>query len=308
MTISRPLPIPLSKENEKIVAALHELRDRWPRTIRDLDFSGESALNVFPHLFIGAFRALTETKVRPLAVAGRLLADAIFTFDESLDGDAGRGYSLIQMQAIQAEAIRLMAGLFPAGSRFWDYFHRYFGEFLDAHQQEQEFINGNLPVNELTDSLAIELILGKHGMARLALAGLSELAGEFDQITQLEESVDRYSIARQMIDDLRDWRADFSSRTPSLVLARALRGMSESNVPLSHLQDADEVGRVIYYCGHAEYVLEIAKESIAHSAELTKHIPELFWNDLIHDLRLHIESLLVDFPQIENRNRARASS
>ena len=150
------------------------------------------------------------------------------------------------------------------------------------------------PGKTIPEPVALELIVKKNGLSRIAIAGLVELSRDNSHFAALVESNHHFNIARQIWDDLCDWKEDVHHRLPSLLLARLVTEwpvqVKQAERPAFNAQ----LGRALYYGGHARYVLELAVDSLDRAAQLIADIPQLAWQDVIASLREQCQALWRD--------------
>jgi squalene-hopene/tetraprenyl-beta-curcumene cyclase len=291
-------------------AVLGRLQERWPQ---EVVLGGGKAplktLDYYPYLFLSAFPSLTPQDIEGLSLAGLLYVHASLLYDIVMDRteDAYLGtVSALRLQAMQMEASHLLYQLFPPAAAFWEHFRRYLIEYADACLQEQRFAVGARPWHDYTEPVALELVVKKNGLSRIALAGLVELSRDNSRFAALVEATNLFHIANQMWDDLHDWKDDLHNRLPSLLLSRLV---PEWPVQVNDTQCRDvyeQLGRTLYYGGHAHYVLELALDSLHRADRLTADIPDLWWHDVTAPLRDKCQTLLQDVDHIVRRNMQRA--
>jgi squalene-hopene/tetraprenyl-beta-curcumene cyclase len=295
----------IQQETVTVAAGINLLQERWPDGI-SLKIADERDIisDYFPYLFISAFPSVTTSQSRPLAIAGQLLANSLVLYDGMMDDApiaAPKG-ALLQAQAMQFEAYHLLQKLFPSEAVFWEHFRQYLVEYANACLQEQRFVSGERPWREYTETLAIQIAIGRSGVARTAIAGLVELDQNDQLLSLLEESINHFFLANQMLDDLVDWKEDLRRGIPSLLLSRVV---NEWPVKLSRKDlesQLESLARKVYYRRHAHYVLEIALESLDRADHLKSELPDLLWWDVIAELRCRCEMLLKDIKQIVEKN------
>ena len=298
----------LHRRAERVAATLAELQESWPGPII-LSANSVSVYDCFPYLFEEAFPTVPEEQLDRFAVAARLYASSIFLHDKLFDDDTAAAstahlapVNALRILAMQYEAYRQLHELFPSASRFWQEFRRYLNHFARAGVQEQTFIAGGRAWRELSEGMALDMAKGKNGVARATIAGLAALQGEWTALEPLTGALDGYSAARQLYDDLSDWKDDLDAGIPSLLLARILpqrpSGLNEGE--LAALEQV--VGREIFYGGHARYVMELAIGILEHAEALTTRWPALAWRKVVADLRQQCSLLLQDLERIVDEN------
>jgi squalene-hopene/tetraprenyl-beta-curcumene cyclase len=96
-------------------------------------------------------------------------------------------------------------------------------------------------------------------------------------------------------------------RVPSLLLARLVKEWPVQVNQAEHPAFNMQLGRTLYYGGHAHYVLDLAMDSLDRAAQLIADIPHLAWRDVIAGLREECQALWRDIDHIMRRNRRRVS-
>ena len=289
---------------------LGRLQERWPQEVVLGSGKAQLALlDYYPYLFLEAFPSLTPEDIEPLSLAGLLFAHATLLYDKVMDRttDAYLGtVSALRLQAMQMEAAHVLYQLFPPASTFWEHYHSYLSEYADACVQEQRFATGDRPWHDYTEPVALELIVKKNGLSRIAIAGLVELSRDDSHFAALVESIHHFNIARQIWDDLCDWKEDVHHWLPSLLLARLVTEWPVQVMPAERPAFDAHLGRALHYSGHACYVLELAMDSLDRAAQRIADLPQLRWQDVIASLREQCQALWRDIDHIVRRNRQRA--
>jgi squalene-hopene/tetraprenyl-beta-curcumene cyclase len=306
------LPSSLREKARLISERVEELQQLWPEQIV-LRAGTVSIYDCFPYLFTEAFPSLRQGDLDRFAVAARLYASSIFLNDKLFDEGAIRDanahlapVNALRIIAMQWEAYRQLHELFPAQSVFWEDFRRYLSQFTRACVEEQKFIAGGRAWGELTEDLALDIARGKNGVARTTIAGLAEMDGSRSALEPLAQAIDDYNSARQMLDDLCDWKEDLESGMPSLLLARVLgrKPAWQDEGELSTLKA--EAGREIFYGGHAKYLMELAVSILDQAETSTAEWPNLTWRKVQANLRQQCTVFLEDLERIVAENVHRA--
>ncbi len=288
------------------------IQSRWSKeiSIHRTEENTTSIYDCFPYLFIEAFPNLTGEKVEQLSLAGRLYATSLFLCDALMDQEMKgitAAVASVNVTALQSEASHILYELFPTESNFWIHFRGYLKEYIEACLREKVFLANNSDWNDFTDELAFQIIGDKDGFSRTAIAGLCELSGDYSQFESLTESIRCYYIARQMYDDLIDWKNDLRDGSPSLVLARLLKNQPPVKNTNPDSSEVKEMARRLYYDGHAQNVLKMALDSLNKADQMTDDIPDLSWRAAIEIARKHCSSLFSDIGKIVAENKMRVS-
>jgi hypothetical protein len=282
-------------------ATLARLQERWPPPI-ELSIAAQASIyHAYPYLFLGAFPGLGGATVGDLGLAARLFADSLFVADDLMDGDPTDRDSttnLVRIQAMQFEGYRVLHRLFAPGTRFWDRFQDYLALYAHACIEERRFVDSAADLSELTQPAALRIAKGKSSLAKFVVAGLAELAADEAPVEALTRGLDRYYVARQMVDDLSDWRQDLERGYPSLLLARVaagdLAGLSRKELAAR----SDDVGRAIYQGGHARYVVKLALQALREADELSEAMPPCLWDRVRARLGERCRALLGELDRI----------
>lgn len=290
---------------------LPALQERWPRDV-ELGIATEAPGSIYhgyPYLFLGAFPSLARTpeRVEPLALACRLFADSLFVADDVMDEDPTnreRSANVLRIQAMQFEAYRLLHRLFPPEARFWERMQTYLAVYARACLDEKHFAAPRTGWVDLSEAAALSIARGKSSLAKFAVAGLAELDGDESPLEPLIGALGRYYVARQMVDDLTDWREDLRRGSPSLLLARvaAMEFPGEGKEEL--MRQLDRTSRAIYFGGHGRYVLDRALGVLASAMRLSAPYPDLPWQRLLAKLETHCRHLLDDLDRLTGAEEA----
>jgi len=261
----------------------------------------------FIYLFIKAFPTLQVNDIRILALAGQFFANSDVLCDEVID-QASSGIniaSVLGMQARQFESYHLLYQIFPPNTTFWQRFRGYLSQYTQACLEENDFISGKRPWSEYTESVAIQSIKDKTGVAKTAIAGLVELAEDDTYLDSLGESISNFYVAVQMLDDLFDWKEDLQTGIPSLLLSRLI-DKSPHQYSQEQLEELrKKLNHKIYYQGHANYVLELTLKYLDRAEILKKELPELLWWNVTSKLRHKCQTLIEDIAGIVQKNLER---
>jgi hypothetical protein len=233
-----------------------------------------------------------------LCIACRLLAGSVVVGDRLADETVSRSEAvaiLCQVQSLQFEAERAFAALFDAQSVFWARLKQLLSAAMLCALEQDRYMLGRKPLAGLGLRAAEHLAMDKTGPAKIAAIGLSLLAGGAEP-TELLSVIDAYNLARQLYDDLVDWRDDLAARRPSTLVARLA-------VSRPGLLDGPPEGaaREIYYGGHALAQLERAL-ACAAQARAIGGLDD--WMDIVRGLENACRDMHHDLSRIIARNLA----
>jgi hypothetical protein len=310
-----PEAFSLRTELAAVQAIIADLQPRWPDGIA-LEPERNSDYYALPYLFREAFPCLATSELRPLAAFCKLYAGSILLHDELIDGQLAAGANRppvatpsLRLLAMHAEAYHLLHPQFPAVTAFWDRLRSYLAAYADACLEEQQFASGGRPWREYTEPVAMRIVIGKNGPARIIAAGMVELARDDRLLDPLLEVTNAFNVATQMWDDLQDWKDDLRQGTPSLLVARLVPERPEGLKGLDPETWRDmirQLARELYYRGHARHVLELALTSLDTAEQLKQTIPNLGLHDKTATLRRWCEALRADIDRIVRANVRRA--
>ncbi len=295
------------QEAEVVKVEIEQLQSKWPEGVK-LDLGIKKIYyECLPYLFYDLFTSLSLTNIRQLNLAIKLLVSSAYIYDKLMDGQ--HQYCSIEsglrVQAMQFESYQQLNYLFNPESMFWDKFRKYVAEYAQLSLQEEAFKSGKQPWCEYTEKVSLQMAVGTGILTKLTVAGLVELSGDDRYTDALNESIDYFSIAIQMLDDLDDWKEDLYTGVPSLLTSRLVDRQSQSTTDLSQIQ-IDRLSRKLYYEGHADYVLRIAIESLDKAIKSIEYIPEIGLHLEIRRLLQKCHLLADDFKKIISTNLQRA--
>lgn len=289
---------------------LGELQELWPAGI-DLSVGLTSSYYFFPYFFLDAFPSLRPADIRPLALAGRFLANSIFVHDKLMDAatvDQVVKRDTVRIMAMQFEAYKLLYRLFPADAQFWLRFREYLAHYANACAEEQAFANGDKGWAEYTEETSRQIAIGKNGVAKVITAGLCELAQAHDLLARLSQAVDSFNIACQLWDDFKDWKEDLCAGIPSLILTRVIKERPANKSQEEMVKLTKSLAREIYYGGHASYVMERAIEALNRADAIKEVAADLPWYSATAKLRQRCQGILEDIERIVGSNLERVRS
>ena len=291
-----------------------EMERSWPVTGSLRLGPPNSIFNHYPRLFLPYFEHIDEHEVATLSDACRLLAGAVVAGDRLVDDEVGRSEAmrtLFNCQALQFEAERLLGQVFPAESPIWNFLKGSLSNAMAAALEQDRFMAGRKPLDTLSVTTAEKMAVAKTAVAGVAIEGLRLITGTPPNLALLK-SVDAYNLARQLQDDLMDWREDFTAKRPSTLMAR-LATLQPGLFDADASSGSRKAGIAIYYRKVAESHLTRACECLDEARELSMSqalgstAPEAPWITTIDLLKEKIVSLKNDLGRIASRNLARAS-
>jgi len=289
----------VQKMMEGSAAARDVLRARWPAGTRLQCSDPDSIYHGYPYLFLEAFPSLTLAEVEPLARGAGLIFDAIIVADHVMDQETEHVTAdVLGVEALQFEGYRVLYGAIPPDRTFWQRFHGYLAAYAQACLEERALVHPGASWADFDEEKARAVAVGKCSVAKIAVAGLAELAGDDSPLEDLVQSIEHYYFARQMLDDLSDWRKDLEQGFPSLLLARVAaaafggdRGQMAAQV--------DSTRREIYFGGHVAHTMQLALQAITGSDRHTAVYPNLAWQRQTLQIRQRCEAVLAQIQHLE---------
>jgi len=262
---------------------------QWKPLRAVLALTGESRFNIYsfyPYLFREAFPPVADEVLRRLAWCGRAALDYILLYDYLLDTNRSPDPAiLLGSYAFQREWLCKLQGLFSTGSPFWDYLVQYEVETAQALLDERA--RRQSPLSPFTMDEVRRQMVGKAALSRLAIVGLACLTDQVngDKMQGLISSNDLYNFARQISDDLQDWRRDYANRRFSFLLSSAIVSLQiEEQIHSGEYPDANLVGKVLYP-GAAKTMLGLAKSALTDAIQLAEvHGPCPIWQEHLRGL------------------------
>ena len=227
---------------------------RWSSTVRLSANPEDSLYNVYPYLFRDAFPAVGDGTLEQLSLASRLFSGGIVILDDIIDAHELRddvSAAVRRSIAMHFEAYREIARLFPPENPFWDALQKNLTDYFRGCILEEVYGRGG-GLAELDATRAVNIIKYKTAPTRAVLAGLAMLSGDQRTAAELTLALDDYNVARQLLDDLQDWREDVLTGRATLVIAHLFACW-----PSAAELDAGAAHR-LYYDGHAARILELA--------------------------------------------------
>ncbi len=273
------------RESNAAVAALQEL---WPPRLALTRSTDTVLYKAFPWFLAPAFPHIADAQVEHLGVALRLFAESIFLSDDLIDADNDSPPALLALRiaARQFEAYLAMAELFPARSPYWGALRQYLAEWADACLRERMLAWGEAAWETYTPQAALEIARGKLGVVRVVVAAMAQLEGDGQRAAPMAESLMRFQLAVQYIDDLRDWRRDLARREATLLTARlapALAGFEAGGEVAPEM--LDRAARELFRGGHAQHMIDQAAGHLDEAERLTGGLPLDEWRGCIQRVR-----------------------
>ena len=296
-----PYPKDLLGEAAIVQQRLSELQVHWPEEIA-LSFHPDSSAYAFhPYLFREAFPDVEIEIYRSLATAILLIAGAVCVRDQLMDGLAEpdlRVRNIFRLKGMEFEAYRIFYHHFPSKSRFWDRYRQYAAEYAGVDYLESLFVARKRPWDEFSDDIALAIAEKNSALACITIAALVEYSGNDELYDPLLTSVEKYNVARQVWDDVCDWKEDLLDGIPSLALGKVFRNHPKWE---THPRDAalvEKVAKEVYYRNYLVECLDLAIQAFDDAQSVVSHLPGLSWNWLLDSRRTACKKLRQDIRAI----------
>ena len=256
--------------------------------------------HAYPFLFRDEFPSVSDAEASTLAVAGVLYLNHLCLLDDVVDTEgAPEPYKLFMSALLHEEALVELGTLFAAASPFWVDLRGYHREFAAAMLREQTAHTGRLAA--FTEAEVFEIAKGKAALSKMTTAALALLANRPETITKLSASQDCFNAARQMYDDVKDWREDYVNRRYSALLTAALLELDGHEKNPQGSIDADALSTKLHYGGHIDRALAQAAEWCEEAAMYVAGYKVAGWSRLIQSLRAQVVRLREDLAAIREQ-------
>lgn len=174
---------------------------------------------IFPYLFKKAFRA-NETFAEKLCVSGFLYFKYLLAVDELIDNDSpdkkndGSAMTLLKSHIYHEESLKILASLFGKNKTFWELWNKRNNEFLKSIMLDKEYNPA------MTFDTYKMLSITKCAFSKVAVDAYFSRLQPNEQNTKiyndLIQSIDYFSIARCIQDDLEDFSKDLEFKKNNL--------------------------------------------------------------------------------------------
>jgi squalene-hopene/tetraprenyl-beta-curcumene cyclase len=293
------------------VKRMHELLQekslQWSDAISLLLPHQKSEMLMFPYLFQELFPTINDKHLHILTTSGILVFNVVMISDSLMDNDSSQDAryeteNILRLRALEFEVYQSLFSLFDNESIFWKRMQNCLLRYIKACQLERTFGQGKW--REYSEQAALDIAIGKGCMAEVGIAGLCVLAKDDTLFENLTYSVQKFTIARQMWDDISDWKQDLELGIPSLLIARVLENDSELQAKISAKspQYRNDFSRSLYYNGHLIYILEFAIQSCDEALRCLTDMPEILWKKVIRQQQSQCQELLDDVCAIIQKN------
>ncbi len=263
--------------------------------------AGFSPFYYYPFLFATAFPAARVEDLRTLALANRILLEAILLTDQKVDEN--RPWAPVDFCLVDGyfqQALTLLVPLFPLDHGFWQTTQEWFLQHGRAVLKEQARHRHRF--SSYSRDEFYEIATGKVALLKTNLLAMALLSGNMDPLPPLMEAQDRFLAGFQCFDDLRDWKEDLRHGNLTFLLTRVLvdgrrQGGACQGKPICR----DRVGEALYHQGFAEEQLRLAEQYFGEALDAAKnvHVPD--WKKTVRGFLRHCRTMRHDLTEIRRR-------
>ncbi len=256
----------------------------------------DSIYLVYPFYFATYFEGIEERKLFDLALCGNLYFSYLLMLDAFIDNEAD-GASLIALHAIHEKAIIKLTELFNTDSLFWNYFKLYSNSYFLGIEKEINLLKNK---KMYSYSLFKEITKAQCSFAKCSTSGLLVMSKIISDDDPFIKTQDEFHIGLQILDDIKDWKADYKNNKSSWLLSVILSDKSFYDKLDKTNDKVNTIGKYIYL---TDLGTNQIKKAILHFKKAKKlcasyNIPA--WVNLIEKHILKCEVLIQDF--IFNKN------
>lgn len=208
---------------------------------------------LYPFLFSESFD-IENDKQLDMCVLSVLCLNSCLYDDKILDGQqeiTGSGFHFHNL--LNLEIGRLAQRLVGDTQNFWNYYYKYYEEYVRATMLEREKHFGKLEEYGREEFLAISK--GKQAMCKIIPAIFCCLQNDYTLLEDYEKVIDFSSSGMQIYDDLRDWKDDFKNQRISWILNDILHKSG-----LGLYCDSGSMSDYLFENNLDNYYLDMAKE------------------------------------------------
>lgn len=163
--------------------------------------------------------------------------------------------SLMMSFVLREESLSIIYSLFNPGDIFWNYFNKYYAEYVQAISLESHLRTNNK--HQITTEVIEKIYSGKSALAKASIVALAIKEKNIDIISSMEKSVDFFQIAYGFVDDVNDWKHDWENGQFSYLLKNTFfRNKYLKNT----VKDAKIIGKYVFFSGEATHMLSLAIE------------------------------------------------
>jgi hypothetical protein len=274
------------------------------RTLRDQGNNGGirfSPFYYYPFLFASAFPAVPVENLRDLALANRILLEAILLSDKRIDETRRwTPEDFFLVDRYYQKAFEILFPIFPLEHPFWKETRRWFFQYARAIYKEQNLYRHRL--TPYTHQEFYEISTGKVALIKTNLLAMYWLSNESGVLAPLMESQDRFLVGFQCFDDLRDWKEDLQQENFTFLLSRVFfEGALLQRIRGAEWPSRAEIGQVLYHKGIAEDHLRLAEHYFQEALDFAKEVYVPAWREVVSGFLRHCHTMRQDLVEIRRR-------
>jgi hypothetical protein len=255
---------------------------------------GSSPYYLYPLLFIDSPRDYPKEALTKLCEIAVLCLDICLFEDKTLDEQiVPEDFLLYSKIYSDRYFIRLLATVVNHNDIFWQYYERYYYEYVNAVMAERK--NHFSVLNNYEFHEFIKIAKGKPALAKIIPAAISSLDNSFETISAYEMAMDELSIALQLFDDLKDWKEDLRKGRYSWLLTRII---TEHNLPQSTSEK--EVSQILFKGEYDIQQLHLANQYFENS--IIKSPGTSSWVRYVRYFSMRANKLLVDLLELRGES------
>lgn len=278
-----------SDEVKKRVETIYQnITTRTKRTYSKQIFS---LYYLYPLLFSESFQ-IENDKLIDMCVLSVLCLNSCLYDDKILDSQEEITESgFYSHNLLNIEIGKLVQQLVGDCSIFWDYYDKYYEEYVGATMLERKKHFGKLENYSREEFL--DIAKGKQAMCKIIPAMFCCLQNDFRLLNDYEKAMDISAAGMQIYDDLRDWKSDFSSQRVSWLLNVILH---ESG--LNFQSNPELISNYLFDNNLDSYYLDMAKQLLDMSMVNSKRQLSPTWYRYIRFSQAYINKLRADLLKI----------
>ena len=238
---------------------------------------------MYPRLFADAVGNADESQVERLSIAGYLYFQSLMNIDRIYDYEK-HGYNLFTLLTLlnlQEESVKILTALFPPESAFWKQWNLRKAEFVQA----MTFPKGEV----FTISRFKALSIHKSAFAKIAIDALyflnkqQERAAAEAHYHALLKSHDHFSIAMQILDDVKDIHEDILLGQRNIAVEKLIINKLADRAEIQ-TSSAEEVKKMLHYSGTSIRLFRMAVRELKQAQREIEETPESYYGIVLSEL------------------------
>lgn len=228
-------------------------------------------------IFADFFNGVNIEFFMKLSEASNFYFYSILTVDKIVDDPTMLNREALLLAFILREkSLRLMYQVFDPKNDYWDYFDKYYKEYVISISTE---IKQGLPDDKDISIKEFERVyLGKAALLKASIIAMAIKSNHYDIIEKLEQSIDNFQIALALYDDVFDWKQDWKNNQFNYLLNRVIR---KYNLKKASDIGIKELAKYIFFSGEAAEILEIGSSYFDKAIKIVREMGVHKWEGLI---------------------------